>query len=131
VLGKLDVVSATLEFPGEPDSAEHFVQAHLQCGDVPLWLMGGVSSPHTPRTSDWTINGTEGALRLGEGSQILQAQDGAWVEYAYDSDRTAVEARLDELARMIEGEPNRLPSLRDGLEVQEVIEKLLKMGNGG
>jgi hypothetical protein len=32
---------------------------------------------------------------------------------------------------MIEGEPNRLPSLRDGLEVQEVIEKLLKMGNGG
>ncbi|HUF36980.1 MAG TPA: Gfo/Idh/MocA family oxidoreductase [Anaerolineales bacterium] len=131
VLGKLEVVSATVSYPPGEDTAEDFVLAHLRCGDIPLWFMGGVSSPHTPRTSDWTINGSAGALRLGESAGILSASGGAWEDFPAGSDKSAVEARLDELAAMIEGRPHRLPSLRDGLEVQEVIEELLETGGTG
>jgi predicted dehydrogenase len=131
VLGKLEVVSATLAFPPGEAAAESFAHAHLVCGDVPFWFMGGISSPHTPRTSSWTINGSEGALRIGEGAGIQRARNGAWEDYPVKSDRTAVEARLDQLAAMIERQPHRLPSLQDGLEVQEVIEKLLETGAAG
>jgi predicted dehydrogenase len=129
ILGKLEVVSATLSFPPGAGVSEDFMMAHLRCGDIPLWLMGGISSPHTPRTSDWTINGSAGALRIGEGAGIQRATVGRWEDYPVPSEKSAVEARLDQLAAMVEGKPHRLPSLRDGLAVQEVIEKLLEVGN--
>lgn len=131
LLGKLEVVSAALSYPPGPDAAEDFVLAELRTGGIPLWLMGGVSSPDTPRTSDWTINGSKGALRIGESAQVLRASGGAWREVPLVSNRSAVEARLDALADLLEGKPHGLPGVRDGLEVQEVVEALLAAGSGG
>ncbi|KAA3646683.1 MAG: gfo/Idh/MocA family oxidoreductase [Chloroflexi bacterium] len=128
LLGNLEVISVVLSYPDDEDAAEDFILASLKCGDMPLWLMGGLGSPHTPRTSDWTINGSKGSLRIGEGYQLLQAQGDGWGEYQVDNSRTAVEVRLDQLADMLDGKPHKLPSLRDGLEVQEVIEDLLNFG---
>lgn len=128
LLGKLEVISAVLSYPEGEAAAEDFVLASLKCQEMPLWLMGGIGSPHTPRISDWTINGSEGALRIGEGYQLLQAQEQGWQAYPIADERTAIEARLDQLADMLAGKSHTLPSLRDGLGVQEVIEDLLNFG---
>jgi len=125
LLGPLEVISAVLSYPEGEEAAEDFVLASLKCQEIPLWLMGGIGSPHTPRTSDWTINGSEGALRIGEGYQLLRAQEQGWEVYPVENSRSPIEARLDQLADMLAGRSHKLPSLLDGLDVQEVIEDLL------
>jgi hypothetical protein len=87
--------------------------------------MGGVGSPQTPRNSNFTLNGERGSLRITEGQQLLYAKDGTWKEFKFDNSRTSVEARLDQLNERLSGKENKLPTLRDGLEVQRVIEELL------
>ena len=99
--------------------------ASLQTGEIPVWLMGGICSPKTPRNSEFTINGELGSIRIWEGNQLLYAQNTTWKKYKSGHTRSAVEARLDQLAVLLESDHCNLPDLRDGFEVQKVIEALL------
>lgn len=130
LLGKLQVQSVELSYPEAPDSSENFALASLRTGDIPVRFMGGVGSPATPRNSNFTLNGGRSAIRISEGQELLLAQDGDWVPYPLQSTRTAVEARLDQIAELLEGKPSKLPTLRDGFEVQKVIEEMMAKGNG-
>ncbi len=125
LFGKFEVTSALLSYPPGADAAEDFMMATLHCGDLPLRVMGGIGSAQTPRTSDWTLNGTRGSLRVPEGGGIWRATGDSWQEIPLQGDRTIVQARLDALALRLEGGSTPLPTLRDGLEVQEVIEAIL------
>lgn len=125
ILGPLSVVTAEFSYPPEKDTTETFAIARLQTGDIPVWFMGGLCSPHTPRESDFTINGELGALRITEGQQLLLAKDGIWMDYPMDTIPTAMQARLNQLAELLEGKPCKLPTIRDGLEVQKVIDTLV------
>lgn len=87
--------------------------------------MGGICSPQTPRNSDFTINCEYGSLRISEGNQLFYAQNNTWKEYELTSTRSSVEARLNQLAILLESKNSNLPTLRDGFEVQKVIEELL------
>jgi predicted dehydrogenase len=129
LLGPLTVESATISFPPGENSAEDFAMATLRVGEIPVRFMGGVGSPATPRNSDFTLNGEFSSIRISEGLQLLEAQDGDWMSFPLDSTRTSVEARLDQIADLLEGKPTRLPSVSDGFEVQQVVESLLTAGN--
>jgi predicted dehydrogenase len=125
ILGPLSVRTAEFNYPPEKDMTETFAIARLQVGDVPVWFMGGLGSPHTPRDSDFTINGQLGALRITENQQLLLAKDGTWVDYPIAKTPTAMQARLSQLAKLLEGKTCTLPTLRDGLDVQKVIDTLV------
>jgi predicted dehydrogenase len=125
ILGPLSVTTAEFSYPPEKDATETFAIARLQTGGIPVWFMGGLGSPHTPRDSDFTINGELGALRITEGQQLLMARNGTWVDYPIDSVPTAMQARLNQLAELLEGKACKLPTIRDGFEVQKVIDTLV------
>jgi len=125
LFGFLTVRSAEISYPNQKGAAEHFILASLQTGKIPVWLMGGICSPQTPRSSEFTINGEFGSLRIGAGYQLFYAKNNTWHKYELESSRSAVEARLDQLAILLENKKSNLPTLRDGFEVQKVIENLL------
>jgi predicted dehydrogenase len=126
LFGPLRVDTVEVAYPAEGNSAEDFAIAKLYSGDIPVWFMGGMGSPHAPRTSDFTIHGELGVLRIGAGHQLFVAEGGVWQEVSLNTNRSSMEARLDQLAARLEGEDNQLPTLRDGFEVQKVIERMLK-----
>lgn len=128
LFGVLEVDSTILYFP-EPDAnqgTETFVLSHLRTGAIPVWLMGGIGGIHAPRESEFTIHGTQASLRLGSSNNISISDSGSWhqlpVVRRFPSD---AQARLGELAKLLAGEPSKLPNLRAGLQVQTVIEKML------
>ncbi|MGD8458449.1 MAG: Gfo/Idh/MocA family oxidoreductase [Anaerolineales bacterium] len=125
LFGLLTVNSVEIYYPDRRGTAEECILATLSTGGIPVRFMGGIGSPQTPRNSNITINGKRGSLRISEGQQLLYAQDGTWKEFKVDNSRTSVEARLDQLDERLSGQDNKLPTLRDGFEVQRVIEELL------
>lgn len=125
LFGPLSVNWAKITYPAEPDAAETFIQASLQTGDIEIRFMGGIGSLETPRYSNFTINGTHGSLRLDENAGLVYAKNGSWQPYPSNSTRTAAQARLDQIANLLEGKPSTIPGLRDGYETQKVIENLI------
>ena len=125
LLGLLNVSTVELFYPEEEGAAESFILASLRVNDIPVRFMGGVGGPRAPRNSDFTLHGETGSLRITEGQQLLISQDGMWEEYTLQDTRSAVEARLDQLADLLEGKDAKLPTLRDAYEVQKVIESML------
>jgi predicted dehydrogenase len=126
LVGSIKVLSKIVHFPANKTDAETFVLASLQSNGIPFHFMGGVGGPAAPRSSEWTIHGTERSLQLSEGDTLRIAQNGPWTELEWQNqNRSTVAYRLDELARMLNGEKTRMPGLREGLEVQEVVEAIL------
>lgn len=125
LFGHLKVNMSWLSYPETENSAEAFALASLQAGEIPVWFMGGIGSLKTPRNSNFTINGKEGVVRISEKQQLYSGQAGEWVPYQMEKTQTASQARLDQIAQMLNGKPTTLPTIQDGYEVQSVIEDLL------
>lgn len=123
----LTVKSTTLQYPEGDNTAESFVMAHLEAGSMPVWLMGGVGGTAVPRESELTIHGSTASLRLGNLYSVAITNSGAWEPLPVENNAPSpAQARLSELAQRLAGKPTRLPDLRAGLQVQEVIETMLK-----
>lgn len=126
LFGALAVKTAVLYYPEGENTAESFVLASLETGNIPVWLMGGIGSPAAPRESELTIHGTEASLRLGNLYSVAISDNGAWQQLPIDAaSPSPAQARLSELAQLLAGKPTTLPDLRAGLRVQEVIETML------
>jgi hypothetical protein len=126
LLGPLEIDSTILYFPEEKNATENFALASLHTGNIPVWLMGGIGGPGAPRESEFTIHGTYASLRLRNLSEVFISESGSWRQLPVDGSlASAAQARLSELARLMAGKPSKLPDLRAGLHVQEVIEKML------
>ena len=126
LFGEVRVKTAVLHYPPGENAAENFVLANLETDTLPIWLMGGIGSPAAPRESELTIHGSQASLRLGNLYSLAIAHNGTWQPIPVDpAAPTPPQARLTELARRLAGQPTPLPDLRAGLQVQEVIEKML------
>lgn len=126
LVGPINVVDKLVHYPDDKTAAETFVLASLESNGIPFHLMGGVGGPAAPRSSEWIIHGTKRSYQLSEGDMIKMARNGSWTELKWQNrNRSMVAYRLDELARMLNGEITRLPDLRAGLEVQKVVEAIL------
>ena len=89
-------------------------------------IVSGIGGPNAPRESEFTIHGTLASLRLRNLSEVFISDSGSWRQLPLDGSLTsAAQARLSELAQLMAGKPSKLPDLRAGLQVQEVIEKML------
>jgi predicted dehydrogenase len=138
LLGPLELRRAAAEYP-DRDRSERGIEAVLTAGAVPVRLSGGVGGTDQDDHNLWVLEGSAGAVRIRDWAmpERLEA-DGTWAApsgaLSADQARPLVLARqLQKVAAMTCGEPHDLATLREALEVQEVVEAILRqeVRNGG
>ena len=128
--GPLRIVRAHTTYPEDGRGAETGLSAELYAGDIPVRLTGGVGTTSAMDENSWVAYGETGALRLHNWYSLArQRRGGAWeaVDFGPGTDRQrSYAAQLDSLAAMFAGKPHSLASFREGLEVQQTVERLLE-----
>lgn len=130
LLGSLVLEGSRVEYL-QADRSERRIEAQLQVGSVPVRLTGAVGVTDKADHNLWTLTGEAGAIRLRDWSIAERLENGQWTEAA---DAIANEAarplvlrrQLDKFAALTRGEPQDLATLREALDVQEVVEAILR-----
>ena len=130
LFGALQLANATCRYP-EPGRSERAIDAGLTAGTLPVHLAGNVGTTPKDDHNTWTLTGTEGRIRLRDWSIAEREVDGQWQAPSdalpNEKMRPMVLARqLDKLAAMTRGEATSLATLDEALEVQRIVEAILK-----
>jgi predicted dehydrogenase len=126
-LGPLKLLDAHASYP-PGDGAESAITARLSAGGVPVTLKGSVGTTTKDDHNTWTLNG---AIRLRDWSFAERlGADGSWAQApdALPNEKMrpmVLKGQLAEVAAMTRGDAHRLATLREALEVQEIIEAIL------
>lgn len=134
--GPLHGLTAQASFP-EPGRSERNIEARLMAGDVPVTLTGSVGSTAKDDHNIWQLDGDSGAVRLCDWSNAERRQaDGSWQRAAdalpqEQARPLALKRQLEGVAKLARGEPHHLATLEEALNVQEIVEAILKSGRPG
>jgi predicted dehydrogenase len=126
-LGPLTLLDAKATYP-LGDGAETAIEARLSAGGVPVTLKGSVGTTPKDDHNTCTLNG---AIRLRDWSFAEKlGADGSWAQApdALPNEKMrpmVLRGQLAEVAAMTRGEAHRLATLREALEVQEIVEAIL------
>jgi len=126
-LGPLVVQAASVTYP-DGGGTETAIAARLTASGVPVTLRGGVGTTAAEDSNRWTLND---AIRLRDWSIAeRRGPDGVWAEApdAMPNERMrplVLKRQLAGVAAMTRGEAHPLATLREALEVQEVVEAIL------
>jgi predicted dehydrogenase len=129
-LGPLVLQAARTRFDA-PGRAETAIAAQLAAGGVPVTLSGGVGTTLADDHNAWVLEGSAGAIRLRDWSFAeRRGADGAWAAApdALPNEKMrplVLQRQLDGVAAMTRGQPHHLATLREALDVQEVVEAIL------
>lgn len=137
MFGPLELRKAAVEYPNG-ETSERGVEAVLTAGTVPIRLSGGVGGTDQDDHNLWLLEGSAGSVRIRDWAVAERLQpDGAWAapEGTLSADRArplVLTRQLDKVAAMTRGEAHNLATLGEALEVQEVVEAMLRqaVGNG-
>jgi predicted dehydrogenase len=132
ILGPLDLTDAEITWPDDAIRAETAADIRLHAGGVPVRVRGRVEDG-AQETVHWTISGEHGSLRLFdwyglEATSDRDAQEWHQANRPYDpalARQAAGQAQLDGLKAMLDGKPHTMAHLREGLDVQQMIETIL------
>ncbi|MBB5689764.1 Gfo/Idh/MocA family oxidoreductase [Roseomonas alkaliterrae] len=129
-LGPLALEQARASYHA-PGRSERAIAARLSAGGVPVALSGGVGTTLADDHNEWRLEGPSGAIRLRDWSFAeRRAADGTWsaAPDALPNERMrplVLKRQLDGVAAMTRGQAHHLATLREALEVQEVVEAIL------
>jgi predicted dehydrogenase len=129
-LGPLVLLEREATFP-LGDGSEIAVQARLTAGGVPVALAGQVGGTDRDESNEWRLEGETGSIRLRDWSFAEKREaDGVYrpAPDALPNERMrpmVLRDQLSKLAALTKGEPQNLATLREALEVQEVVEAIL------
>lgn len=132
-LGELTLIERAAEFP-TGDGAETAVRARLTAGGVEVALSGAVGGIDRDESNLWHLACAGGDIRLRDWSVAERlAVDVGWhaAPDALPNERMrplVLKGQLDKLAALTRGEATELATLREALEVQEVVEAILGVG---
>jgi len=124
----LDDARATFAAPGKSETA---IAAKLTAGGLPVALSGGVGTTLQDDHNAWVLEGPNGAIRLRDWSFAERRQpDGSWAPApdALPNEKMrpmVLQRQLEGVARMTRGEAHHLATLREALDVQEIVEGIL------
>lgn len=133
-LGPLSLLSARVTYPAG-DLAETAIEAELTAGGVPVRLRGGVGRIAEDEANSWTLTGADGSIRLRNWSLAEKLdEDGTWRPspdaLPNETMRPMVlRGQMEKLAALTRGEAQELATLREALEVQQVVEAILRAGS--
>ena len=129
-LGPLVLQRAEATYPAG-DGAETAIRADLTAGGVAVTVSGGVGRTEADEANEWRLAGSGGGIRLRNWSIAeKQAADGNWhtAPDALPNEKMrpmVLQGQLDKLAALTRGEAVNLATLREALEVQEIVEGIL------
>ena len=130
IFGALKLHAATCNYPDNVRS-EHAITAELHAGEMPVQMTGGVGTTEKDDHNTWTLTGSNGRVRLRDWSYAEREIDGVWQAPAdalpnEQARPLILKRQLDKVAAMTRGEITNLASLKEALEVQLVVEQILK-----
>lgn len=129
LLGPLYLKSSQAEY-GAGGGTERRVAARLDAGGLPGQLSGSVGGTAQDDHNSWTIQGVAN-IRLRDWSIAeRQRPDGTWAADpdALPNERMrplALRRQLEQVARMVRGEPHHLATVAEAFDVQQVVEAIL------
>jgi predicted dehydrogenase len=129
-LGPPSLQSAKVTWPGG-DGAETAIDARLSAGGISIAMTGAVGGMEEDETNRWWLMLEGGNIRLRNWSIAERMKkDGTWhtAPDALPNERMrpmVLRGQLDKLAALTRGEATDLATLREALEVQEVVEAIL------
>jgi predicted dehydrogenase len=127
LIGPLRLLECRIDYPAG-EAAETAIRARLEAGGTPVSIAGSVGGA-IPDLNRWRLIGRQGAFELHDWYSLKRRINGGWldVDFGEGSVRElSYRAQLDALEAMLAGRPHGLPSFREGLEVQECIEAMLR-----
>lgn len=130
LLGEIELLSAVASYPDDDVSAETHAMAMMDCSGIPVTFNGGTGGLTNSGADriEFTVWGSKYAYRLYDWNRLRTNDGSGWVEQLTDIDDTRQEGyrlQLENAARFCQGEDHTLPSFRDALAVQELVEDIL------
>lgn len=128
--GPLRLLSAHCDY-SEAGRSERSIRAELIAGEMPVSLIGGVGTTEKDDHNTWTVVGSKGRMRLRDWSIAEREIDGVWQApddaIANEKARPLILARqLNKVDAMTRGAEHNLATLREALEVQKLVEQILR-----
>jgi predicted dehydrogenase len=128
LVGPVEVLRSRVE-RSDAARSETAVAAEMRANDIVVTLDGRVAGEADDHNL-WTVTCARCALRIRDWHGLERRNGEGWVVTKTSSiEEMRVEAgraQLDELAALLEGRPHRLPTMREGLDVQRAIEAILR-----
>lgn len=132
-LGPLALLEAEVEWAGEGLS-EARIEAKLTAGGLPVTLSGTVGRTAREDENRWVLAAEGGSIRLRDWSIAERLEGEAWATApdALPNEKMrplVLRGQLDKLAALTRGQgPSGLATIREALEVQEMVEAILARG---
>lgn len=129
--GPLEMKKAKALYPEDPDACETNVAALVESAGVPVRVAGRVGATAAEDENTFLIIGDAGQIRLRNWSVAeLKLFDGTWGEApnampVQEARPLVLQRQLEKLAAMTRGEVHQLATVREALEVQEIVEAML------
>lgn len=134
LLGPLQLERASAQYPDDGGS-ERGIEAVLTAGNVPVSLTGRVGGTDKDDHNAFELKGDVGSVRVRDWAYAERLVGDLWTAspdaLPNERMRPLVLARqLDKVAALTHRESQNLATVREALEVQEVVERILQGGSG-
>jgi predicted dehydrogenase len=130
LFGALQLQIHSIAYP-EIGRSERGVTAQLQAGIVPVSIEAGVGTTSKPDYNIFRIEGAAGSIRLRDWAIAERLTDGEWQEAPDSLPNEAtrplvLKRQLDKTAALTRRQAHDLASLQEAVEVQRVVETILR-----
>ena len=130
LFGPATLMRAALRYPEDRSLCETHVLAQFDCAGVPVSLAGGTGGTG-PDQVEFTVWGEKRSYRLWDWNRLKSSTGEAWrdeLTHIADPRQDGYRRMLDNSLAFLEGRPNTMPSFREALAVQELVEAILAGG---
>jgi predicted dehydrogenase len=130
LLGPARLVDASVRYPDDPKLCETHFLARLDCGGVPVSVAGGAGGAGPDRI-EFTLWGAERSYRLWDWNRLRSSAGGPWRDELAGLENPRQDGylrMLDNFRACLAGEAHSMPSFRDALAVQVIVEEILARG---
>jgi predicted dehydrogenase len=129
ILGPLSLVWARPSYPDDAALCETHLLARLEnVAGVPVSILASVGGAQ-PDRQELTIKGTAQSARVTDFYAVATSDGAAFAAAPATGDdprSSSLRAQLDDLSKMVAGQPHRLATIKEALRVQILIEAMLK-----
>jgi len=130
LFGPVRLISSNARYPDGPkgEMSESHLHVQLDCSGVPISVAGSVGGAG-PDLVEFTIWGSRRSYRLYDWNRVRSSDGGEWREaltHIEDPRQEGYRRMLDNFLALLEGRVNTMPTFREALSVQELVEDILK-----
>lgn len=130
LFGPAHVISAHSHYPdgAAGEMSESHLQVLLESSGIPISVAGSVGGAG-PDLVEFTIWGSRRSYRLYDWNRVCSSDGGPWREaltHIEDPRQEGYRRMLDNFHALLEGRANTMPSFREALSVQVLVEDILQ-----